>query len=62
MQHMEDPGPGVESELQAYTTSTGTWDPSLICDLYCALQQRQLLNPLSKARIEPHPHEYWSDS
>ena len=43
---------GVQLELQlpAYTTATATPDPSHICHLHCSLQQRLILNPLSKAR------------
>ena len=50
--HMEVPGLGVELELQlpAYTTARATQDLSRICDLHHSSQQRQLLNPLSKAR------------
>ena len=51
-QHMEVPRLGVESEvfLPAYTTATAMPDPSHICDLHCSPWQRQILNPLSKAR------------
>ena len=43
---------GVESELHqpAYTTATTMWDLSRICDLHHSAWQRQILNPLSKAR------------
>ena len=43
---------GVESELQlpAYATATAASDPSRVCDLCHSSQQRQILNPLSKAR------------
>ena len=43
---------GVKMELQllAYTTATATWDPSHICDLHHSSQQRQILNPPSRAR------------
>ena len=46
------PGLGVQLELQvpAYTAATATSDPSRICDLHHSSQQRQILNPLSKAR------------
>ena len=51
---MEVPRLGVESELQllAYATATATttWDPSCICELHHSSGQRQILNPLSKAR------------
>ena len=48
----EVPGLGVEVELQllAYTTATALPDLSCICDLHHTLWQRQILNPLSKAR------------
>jgi len=54
--HTEVPRLGVESELQlpAYTMATVTWDPSHICDLHHSSQQRQILNPLSKARNRTH--------
>ena len=50
--HMEVPGLGVQSELQLrdYTTTTGTWDPSCVCDLHHSSWQRWILNPLSEAR------------
>ena len=50
-QHMEIPGPGVESELQllAYTTATATWDVSHIHDLHHSSQQHWILKPLNKA-------------
>ena len=53
--HMEVPGLEVVSELQlpAYATATETQNLSRICDLHCSLRQYQILNPLSKARIEP---------
>ena len=52
---MEVPRLGVESELQllAYATATATWNLSHICSLYHSSLQRQILNPLSKAKIEP---------
>jgi len=52
---MEVPRLRVESELQlpAYTTATATQDSSHICSLHHSSQQRQILNPLSKARVEP---------
>jgi len=52
---MEVPGLGVISELQllVYAIDTETWDPSCIFDQCCSMQQRLILNPLSKARIEP---------
>ena len=49
---MEVPRLGVESELYplAYATAIAKPDPSHICDLHHSSQQRQILNPLSKAR------------
>ena len=46
----------VESELQlpAYTTTTVTPAPSCLCDLHHSSWQRQILNPLSKARDQNH--------
>ena len=46
LQHSEVPRLGVESELQllAYTTATGTWDRSHICDLHHSSRQCQILN------------------
>ena len=51
---MEDPGPGIESELQlqAYTTATAIWATSATYAL--SLQQGQIFNPLSKARDWTH--------
>ena len=40
----------MELQLPAYATATVTRDPSHICDLHHISQQRQLLNPLNKAR------------
>ena len=53
--HIEVPRLGAESELQllADTTATATWDPSCVCNLHHSLQQPQILNPLSEARIKP---------
>ena len=50
--HMEVPRLGVESKLklQAYITATVMQDLSHVCDLNQSSQQRQILNPLSKAR------------
>ena len=49
---MEVPRLGDESELQllAYATATARQGPSCVCDLRDSSQQRQILNPLSKAR------------
>ena len=53
--YMEVSQLGVESDLQlpAYTTATAMWDPSHVCNLHHSSWQRQILNPLSKAHIEP---------
>ena len=52
--HMEVPRLGVKSELQlqlqAYTTATATWNPSLICNLHHSSREGCILNPLSEAR------------
>ena len=52
MQHVEVPRLGGEMELQlpVYTTATATQDTSCICDLYHSSRERQILNPLSRAR------------
>ena len=49
---MEDSRLGVKSELEllAYTTGTAMPYPSRVCDLHHSSQQRQIFNPLSKAR------------
>ena len=55
--HMEVPRLGVESKLQllAYTTATAaTWDSGHVCNLQHSSWQRQILNPLSKARDQTH--------
>ena len=51
-QHMKVPRLRIKSELQllAYSTATATQDPSHIWDLHHSSWQRQILNPLSKAR------------
>ena len=53
---MEVPRLGVTSELQlpAYATATATPDPSCVFELHPSLQQRWILNPLSKARDPTH--------
>ena len=50
--HVEVPRQGVESELQlpAYATATAMLDLSRVCDLHHKSWQRQILNPLNKAR------------
>ena len=47
---------GVKLELQllAYTTATAAPDPSHVCDLHHVSQQRQILNPLNRARTRTH--------
>ena len=45
---------GVKSELQLPAYTTATQDPSCVCDLHCSSWQRQILNPLSKARDQTH--------
>ena len=54
--HMEVHRLGVELELQlpAYTTATGMWDPSRVCNVHHSLWQHRILNPLSKARDQTH--------
>ena len=50
--HMEVYRLGVKLELQllVYTTATPTQDPSHVCSLHHSSWQRQILNPLSRAR------------
>ena len=51
LQHMEVPRLGIKSAAAgAYATATAMPDLSRICDLHPILQQRWILNPLSKAR------------
>ena len=54
--HMEVSKLGVQSELQlpAYTTTSATWDPSLVCNLHHSLWQHGILNPLSKSKDPTH--------
>ena len=40
----------ITAATEAYTTATATPDPSRICNPCCSFQQRQILNPFSKAR------------
>ena len=56
LQHVEVPGLGValERQLPAYATATATSDPNHICDPQHSLQQRQILNALSKAKDRTH--------
>ena len=52
LQHMEVPELGVDLELQllACATATAMPVPSHVCNLWGSFWQRQILNPLSKAR------------
>ena len=52
--HMEVPRLGVKSELLAFTTATGTQDPSRFCNLHHSSWQRWILNPLNEARDQTH--------
>ena len=56
LSNMEVPRLGVELQLQllAYPTATATQDSSCVCDPYHSTQQRQIVNPLSKARDQIH--------
>ena len=48
---MEDPRLGVkELQLLAYCTAIATLDLSHVCELHRSLQQRGILNSLSKTR------------
>ena len=51
-QHVEVPRLGVKSELYlaAYTPATAMPDPSHVCNLHHSSWQRQILNPMSKAK------------
>ena len=53
---MEFPGLGAKSELRlpAYATATATPDPGCVCDPHHSSRQRQILNPLSRARDRTH--------
>ena len=44
----------LELQLLAYTTAIATWDPTLFYDLHHSSWQRQIFNPLSKARNRTH--------
>ena len=57
--HTEVPRIGVKLELQlhAYSTATATPDPSYNCDLWCSLQQHQILNTLSEATSLQRLHQ-----
>ena len=52
----EDPRLGVKSELQLPATAraTATRNLSHVCNLHHSSRQRQVLNPLSKARDRTH--------
>ena len=54
---MEVPSLGVEPQLQlpAGTTATATQDLNHVRDLHRSSQQRQTLNALSEAGVEPAP-------
>ena len=54
--HMEVPRLGVKLELQllVYATGTAMLDLSRVCNLHWSSQQRQIPNPLSKARDGAH--------
>ena len=56
LRQMDVPRLGVELELQllAYTTATGTWDPSHLCELYYSSQQCWIPDPLNEARDLTH--------
>ena len=56
LQHMEVPrlGGHLELQLPAYTTATASADLSHACNPHHGSQQRQILNPLSKARDRTH--------
>jgi len=52
---MEVPRLGFKSELLllAYTTATAMQDLSHVCDLHHSSEQCRILNPLTRAEIEP---------
>ena len=50
---MEVPRLEVESELQLPAYTTAMPHPNHFCDLHPSSQPRQILNPLSEARIKP---------
>ena len=56
LRHVEILRLGVTSELQplVYATTTATWAPSRVCNLYHSSWQCQILNPASKARDQTH--------
>ena len=56
LQHMEILRLGVQSELllPVYTRATAMPELSHVCDLHHSPQQRQILNPLRKARDQTH--------
>ena len=53
---MEVPRLGIPSELQLpdYTADTAMRDPSRVCNPHHSSRQRQILNPLRKARDRTH--------
>ena len=54
--HMEVPWLGAESELQlpAYATATGMRELGHICNLHHSSRQRQIPDPLNRARDGTH--------
>ena len=54
--HMEVPRLEVQLQLQlpAYATAIATWDLRHVCDLHWSSWQRQILNPVVKARDQTH--------
>ena len=52
LRHMDVPRLGIKLEIQL--PATATQDLSCIRDLHCSSQQRQILNPLIKARDRTH--------
>ena len=48
--HMEVGGTSGQIGASAYATDTAMLDPSCVSDLHHSLQQRCILNPLSKPR------------
>ena len=44
----------IRATPAAYTTATAMPDLSHVCNLCCSFWQRQILNPLSKARDQTH--------
>ena len=61
LEHMEVPRLWVELQLKlpACTTATLMWDPSHVCSLHHSSRQRQILNPLSQAKLRIKPATSW---